>query len=87
VDWPILVNLRLDPFERTGVFDGKNGSLAYYNWFTYEFWRFVFMQQEVARTAQTFIDFPPMQKGASFNMEALKTELQKKMETKSPQGD
>ena len=29
VDWPILVNLRLDPFERTGM----TGSIAYYSWF------------------------------------------------------
>ena len=29
VDWPILVNLRLDPFERTGMFNGKdNGSIS-----------------------------------------------------------
>ena len=54
VDWPILVNLRLDPYERTGMFNGKdNGSIAYYNWFAYEFWRFVFVQQEVAKAAQT----------------------------------
>ena len=33
VDWPILTNLRLDPFERTGMPSGANGSLAYYNWF------------------------------------------------------
>jgi arylsulfatase A-like enzyme len=27
VDWPVLVNLRLDPFERTGMYNGKdNGS-------------------------------------------------------------
>ena len=72
VDWPILVNLRLDPFERTGMPTGKAGSLAYYNWFAYEFWRFVFVQQEVAKAVSSFIDFPPMQKGASFNMEAVK---------------
>jgi hypothetical protein len=54
VDWPILTNLRLDPYERTGMFNGKdNGSIAYYNWFVYEFWRFVFVQQEVAKAAQT----------------------------------
>ena len=52
----------------------------------YEFWRFVYVQQEVAKSAQTFLEFPPMQKGASFNLEALKQELQKKMEMmKSPQ--
>jgi len=81
VDWPILVNLRLDPFERTGLFNGKdNGSLAYYNWFAYEFWRFALVQKEIATTAQSFLEFPPMQKGASFNLEALKAELEKKME-------
>jgi len=75
-DWPILVNLRLDPFERTGL----TGSLAYYNWYAYEFWRFVFVKQEIAKAAQTLLEFPPMQKGASFNLEALKAELEKKME-------
>jgi len=79
VDWPILTNLRLDPFERTGMFDGKNGSMHYYNWFVYEFWRFVFVQQEVAKEAQTFLEYPPMQKGASFNMEAIKQKLQEQM--------
>jgi arylsulfatase A-like enzyme len=79
VDWPILVNLRLDPFERTGIFNGKdNGSLGYYNWFVVEFWRFVAVQKQVARAAQSFIEFPPMQKGASFNLEQLKEELEKK---------
>ena len=81
VDWPILVNLRLDPFERTGL----AGSLAYYNWFVYEFWRFVFVKQEVAKYAQSFIDFPPLQKGASFNLEQLKEELEKKMESRPGQ--
>jgi hypothetical protein len=32
----------------------------------------------MATVAQTFIDFPPMQKGASFNLEQLKEELAKK---------
>ena len=78
VDWPILVNLRLDPFERTGMFNGKDGgSLAYYNWFVFEFWRFVFVQKVVAEAAQTFIDFPPMQQGSSFNMSAVKAAVER----------
>jgi arylsulfatase len=81
VDMPILVNLRLDPFERTGFSDGKSGSIAYYNWFAYEFWRNVYVQQEVAKAAQTFIEFPPMQRGASFNMEAVKEQIQKAIES------
>jgi len=86
VDWPILCNLRLDPFERTGMFDGKNGSINYYAWFANEFWRFVLVQQEVGKMAQTFLEYPPMQKGASFNLESLKAELERKMEQmkKSP---
>ena len=81
VDWPTLVNLRLDPFERTGWPDGKfGGSVNYYRFFVAQFWRFVFVQQEVAKEAQTFLDYPPMQPGASFNMSAIKAEMEKKME-------
>jgi arylsulfatase A-like enzyme len=80
VDWPILTNLRLDPYERTGMFNGKDGgSIAYYNWFATEFWRFVLVQQVVGKLAQTAIDFPPMQPGASFNLEAIKEQIQKSM--------
>jgi arylsulfatase A-like enzyme len=79
VDWPILVNLRLDPFERTGMPTSNSGSIFYKDWFVYEFWRFVFVQQVVGKLAATAIDFPPMQKGASFNLEALKAELEKKI--------
>jgi arylsulfatase A-like enzyme len=81
VDWPILTNLRLDPYERTGI----NGSINYYNWFAYEFWRFAFVQKEVADVAQTLIDFPPMQKGASFNLEQLKEDLAKKAASQASQ--
>jgi len=70
-DWPILTNLRLDPFERTGI----TGSMQYYNWFAYEFWRFVFVQQEVAKLAMTALEYPPMQKGASFNLDAVKEKI------------
>jgi arylsulfatase A-like enzyme len=78
VNWPILTNLRLDPFERTGMFDGKdNGSISYYNWFVTEFWRFVLAQQVVGKAARTLIDFPPMQSGASFNMSAVKEQIDK----------
>ena len=72
-DVPILVNLRLDPFERTGF----AGSFEYMQWFKFEFWRFVYVQQEIGKLAQTAIEFPPMQKGASFNLEAVKDQIQK----------
>jgi arylsulfatase A-like enzyme len=80
VDMPILTNLRLDPYERTGwASDGAaKGSMQYFDWFRYEFWRFVFVQQQVGKLAQTAIDYPPMQRGASFNLDALKADLAKK---------
>jgi arylsulfatase A-like enzyme len=76
LDWPILVNLRLDPFERTGL----NQSLFAKDWWGNEFWRFVLVQQEVGKLAQTAIEFPPMQKGASFNLEAVKEQIEKAMQ-------
>ena len=86
VDWPILVNLRLDPFERTGMYNGKdNGSISYYNWFVYQFWRFVFVQNEIAKIAQTAIDFPPMQPGASFNLEAVKAQVERAIAARAAQ--
>jgi len=84
VDWPILSNLRLDPYERTGMFNGKDGgSISYYNWFVTEFWRFVLVQEVVGKLAQTALDFPPMQPGASFNLEAIKAQIQKAMANKA----
>jgi arylsulfatase len=77
-DVPYLTNLRLDPFERTGWPENgtKNGAQEYFSWFQYEFWRFVFVQQEVAKLAQTAIEYPPMQKGASFNLDAVKAKIE-----------
>ena len=42
-DVPYLTNLRLDPFERTGWPNNgtKDGAQQYFDWFKYEFWRFV----------------------------------------------
>jgi arylsulfatase len=57
-----------------------SGPGARYRFFVYDFWRFVFMKQEIAKYAQTFLEYPPMQKGATFNLEAPKAELEKKME-------
>ncbi len=61
VDVPALTNLRLDPFERTGLAGERdtNGSYEYFGWFKYEFWRFVFVQQEVAKLARRSSNIRP----------------------------
>jgi arylsulfatase len=64
------------------MYNGKDGgSISYYNWFVYQFWRFVLVQQEVTKLAQTAIEFPPMQKGASFNLEAVKEQIEKAIQS------
>ncbi len=76
-DAPIIANLRLDPFEKAtwpGA-DGNFGSYQYFDWFKYEFWRFVFVQREVGKLAMTALEFPPMQKGATFNLGAVKEKI------------
>ena len=75
VDWPGIYNLRLDPFEKMNIGD----SLFAGEWWAFEFWRFVFIQQEVGKLAQSAIDFPPMQRGASFNLDEVKAKVEKAM--------
>ena len=81
-DVPYITNLRLDPFERTGWPNSgtKEGAQQYFDWFKFQFWRFVFVQQVMGKALQTFIEYPPMQRGASFNLDAVKAEMAKRME-------
>jgi arylsulfatase len=72
--WPRLTNLRLDPFERLGFGPGESW-MSFEHYYGHEFWRFVFMQEEVAKLAQTAIKYPPMQEGASFNLDAVKKQI------------
>jgi arylsulfatase A-like enzyme len=86
VDVPFLTNLRVDPFERLdwpkdGSLDGAQGYMM--NFFMYEFWRFVFVQQEVAKLAVSAIEYPPLQKGASFNLDAVKAKIAEAMAAQS----
>lgn len=73
LDWPLITNLRLDPFERVS----KEGMGYGLDFFGHEFWRFVFVQNEIEQIGKTFIDYPPMQPGASFNLEAVKKQIAK----------
>ena len=72
--WPKMTNLRLDPFERLGFGPGESW-MSFEHYYGHEFWRFVMMQEEVAKLAKTAIDYPPMQAGASFNLDAVKKQI------------
>jgi arylsulfatase len=77
---PTVVNIRQDPFERTPSLRGQSlndeGGGYMNDFFAREFWRFVLVQQRVAELAKTAIDYPPMQAPASFNLEAVKREVE-----------
>ena len=78
-DMPTMVNLRQDPFERTPSIRGENlntlGGGYMNDFYAREFWRFVNVQNAVAKLAMTAIDYPPMQDPASFNLEAVKQKI------------
>jgi arylsulfatase len=77
INMPILTNIKQDPFERTPITGLLMGAPTYMNDFlAREFWRFVYVQQKVGELAQTAIEFPPMQKGASFNLAAVKEQIE-----------
>ncbi|HKF58313.1 MAG TPA: arylsulfatase [Blastocatellia bacterium] len=79
-DMPVIVNIRQDPFERTPSLRGEsfNDSAQGFtnDFFAREFWRFVVVQKEVAKLAETAVEYPPMQAPASFNLESVKRQVQ-----------
>ena len=76
---PTIVNIRQDPFERTPSIRGETlndlGGGYMNDFYAREFWRFVLVQQKVAKLAKTAIDYPPMQDPASFNLDAVKKQI------------
>jgi arylsulfatase A-like enzyme len=88
-DMPVMVNIRQDPFERTPNIRGESpntGSFGYGNdFYAREFWRFVMVQQYVAKLAETAIDYPPMQDPASFNLEAVKKKVEEMIKNRPGQ--
>ena len=79
-DMPVMVNIRQDPFERTPSIRGESlnhmGGGYMNDFYAREFWRFVMVQQYVAKLAETAIEFPPMQAPASFNLSAVKAKVE-----------
>jgi len=82
-DMPIVTNLRQDPFERLsnltyGENPNLNNSAPGYlmDFYAREFWRFVLVQQKVKDLALTAIEYPPMQDPASFNLDAVKKQIE-----------
>jgi arylsulfatase len=63
---PKIFNLRTDPYERADI-----TSNTYYDWMIDRAYMLVPAQALVAEFLQTFKDFPPRQKAASFSVDQV----------------
>jgi arylsulfatase len=63
---PLILNLRRDPYER-----GPITSNTYYDWLLDRAFLLVPAQAYVGQFLQTFVEFPPRQKAASFSLEKV----------------
>jgi arylsulfatase A-like enzyme len=68
---PKLFNLRQDPFERA-----DDNSNTYWDWMIDHLWVLYKMQAVVAGQIENFLKYPPRQKPASFNLDAVLAQLQ-----------
>jgi arylsulfatase len=86
LNMPLIHNLRRDPFER---YPNPNFAVGSPDWFMQfyarEFWRFVFVQGKIGDLAKTAVEYPPMQKGASFNLDAVKQQVEDAIRTRTGQ--
>ena len=67
---PLIFNLRRDPYERA-----EETSNTYYDWLIDRAFLLVPAQAYVAKFLETFKDFPPRQKAASFSLDQVMEKL------------
>jgi arylsulfatase A-like enzyme len=67
---PLIFNLRRDPYERA-----QKTSNTYYDWLIDRAYLLVPAQAYVARFLETFREFPPRQKAASFSLDQVMEKL------------
>ncbi|MGH8011455.1 MAG: arylsulfatase, partial [Candidatus Binataceae bacterium] len=68
---PKIFNLRRDPFERA-----DENSNTYWDWVISHAYLLYEMQGLVAQQIQAFVQFPPRQKPAAFNLDAVLRQIQ-----------
>ncbi|UCF69657.1 MAG: arylsulfatase [Acidobacteriota bacterium] len=68
--WPLVINLRQDPFEVTP------DAALYTRWYGDQMWLFVPAQAYVAQFLATFKDYPPSQAVSSLSIEKVLQQLQ-----------
>jgi arylsulfatase len=86
---PKLTNLRHDPFERMNWPDKgfAEGSVGYWDSFKHEMWRYQISAQVIAQHIPSFVEYPPMQEGASFSVGDLKEKVEMAIKAAHAQGE
>ena len=72
---PKMFDLRADPFERADI-----TSNTYYDWFISQPYLVFAAQTGVAKFMETFREFPPRQRAASFSVDQVMEEMRRKMD-------
>ena len=67
--WPLVINLRQDPFEVTP------DSALYIRWYADQMWLFVPAQAYVSQFLATFKEYPPSQAVGSLSVEKVLQQL------------
>jgi hypothetical protein len=71
---PKMFDLRADPYERADV-----TSNTYYDWLIEHAYLILVGQSEVAKFLETFKEFPPRQRPASFSIDQIIEKMQQGM--------
>ena len=74
---PKMFHLRRDPFERA-----DENSNTYWDWMISHIYKIYEMQGLVAQQIQDFVQYPPRQKPASFNLNAVMRQLEEAQSSK-----
>lgn len=69
---PKLFNLRMDPYERADIVSDQ-----YNDWLVRNDYLLVKGQLQAAAFLETFVQYPPSQRGASFNIEGVRAQVDK----------
>ena len=74
---PKILNLRMDPYERADLVSDQ-----YYDWSSKNIYLAAVAVSKAAKFLQTFIDYPPSQKPASFSIDQIRAAVDAKVAEK-----
>ena len=74
---PKMFNLRMDPYERADIVSDQ-----YYDWLTKNDYLIFDGTRRAAKFLQTFVDYPPSQRPASFSIDQIREDVDRRIQEK-----